>query len=172
MEKLAATPLLIPSRINPPKRGADPASTPQRVGENGRDRTEGNPPIPLPQKCSRGKGGESLPLEPRARSPSVPSPFGNEDLLTASEQISAIRAEGPVAAEGIWIETGKVSRRTFRQAWYRSRKAIFKPKRGDALVKRKYLGKVGSPAHQEAIAAIARRNEINRLKKEMKIDED
>lgn len=87
---------------------------------------------------------------------------------TPEEQIAAIRREGPIAPDGVWIETGKVSGKAFRQAWYRSRSPCFTPARkGDALKKSQYLGAVGGDRHKEAVKAIERRNKIKKLKKQV-----
>lgn len=85
---------------------------------------------------------------------------------TPEEQIAAIKREGPIAPDGIWIETGKVSGKAFRQAWYRSRSPCFAPARkGDLPKKTQYLGAVGGDRHKEAVKAIERRNKIKKLKK-------
>jgi hypothetical protein len=85
---------------------------------------------------------------------------------TPEEQIAAICREGPIAPDGVWIETGKVSGRAFRQAWYRSRSPCFAPARkGDLPKKTQYLGQVGSDRHKEAVKAIERRNKIKKLRK-------
>jgi hypothetical protein len=84
---------------------------------------------------------------------------------TPEEQIAAIRREGAIAPNGCWIETGKVSGKTTRQAWYRSRTPCFPSGKGALPKRTQYLGLEGCPKHIEAIKAIERRNEIKRLSK-------
>jgi hypothetical protein len=85
---------------------------------------------------------------------------------TPEEQIAAICREGPIAPDGCWIETGKVSGKAFRQAWYRSRSPCFAPARkGDLPKKTQYLGAVGGDRHKEAVKAIERRNKLKKWKK-------
>jgi hypothetical protein len=90
-----------------------------------------------------------------------------------------IRGSGPVAQIGVWIEYGKISKRKFRQAYYRSTKPIFQPKRQcnlakseSGLVKRCYIGEENSKEVKAAGEAIARRNELERIGKEIKLIEN
>jgi hypothetical protein len=101
------------------------------------------------------------------------------DLLAQLEQQrDLIRASGSVAQQGVWIEYGKVSKRKFRQAYYRSTTAIFPAKRQGSfansesgLVKRSYLGEENSKEVKAAGDAIARRNELERIAKEIRLIE-
>ncbi|MBD1845846.1 hypothetical protein H6F89_21040 [Cyanobacteria bacterium FACHB-63] len=61
-----------------------------------------------------------------------------------------LRAEGTIAPEHCWIETGKVKDRKFRQAWWRSEQAMFDSKRSRGKVKSCYIGKEDRSEHQEA----------------------
>ncbi len=86
-----------------------------------------------------------------------------------------IRSSGQIAIAGVWIEYGKVAGRKFRQAYYRSRTEIFPPKSQgglakskSGLVKRCYIGEENSKEVRAAGEAIARRNELERIAKEIK----
>ncbi|WP_071880373.1 hypothetical protein [Synechococcus sp. PCC 7502] len=99
-------------------------------------------------------------------------------LADLQSKADFIRATGPVAQSGVWIEYGKVSKRKFRQAYYRSNKAIFPAKRQSSLaqsesglVKRQYIGEENSKEVKRAGEAIARRNELERIGKEIKLIE-
>lgn len=70
---------------------------------------------------------------------------------------------GPLAPDGAWIEVGKVSGRNFIQAYWRSNTPIFEGKR------RKYIGKAGSPKHQEAITAQKNSDRLRSLQRQTKI---
>jgi hypothetical protein len=102
----------------------------------------------------------------------------HDRLAELESRRAAILAIGPVAQTGIWIEYGKVSKRKFRQAYYRSNKAIFPSKRQDSfaksesgLVKRCYIGEENSKEVKAAGEAIARRNELEKISKEIKLIE-
>jgi hypothetical protein len=75
----------------------------------------------------------------------------------------------PVAPRGCWIETGKVTGREFRQAWWRSRKAIFESKGSRGNVKTCYIGEEGSPEHQEAKRAKERRERLKDIDRQLKL---
>lgn len=99
-------------------------------------------------------------------------------LVELESKRDAIRASGRVAISGIWIEYGKVSKRKFRQAYYRSQSAIFAAKRqsnlensGCEMVKRQYIGEENSEEVKAAAAAIDRRNELEKIDKEIKLIE-
>jgi hypothetical protein len=99
-------------------------------------------------------------------------------LAELERKRNAIRESGPVAAVGIWIEYGKVAKRKFRQAYYRSKSAIFPARRQGSfaksesgLVKRCYIGEENSREVKKAGEAIARRNELERIAKEVKLIE-
>jgi hypothetical protein len=80
-------------------------------------------------------------------------------------QIAAIREEGAIAPSHCWIER-KVHACGFTEAVFKSRTAIFTGKSG-GLCKSKYIGRWESPAHSEAIAAVDRRNRIEKLQKQL-----
>ena len=112
---------------------------------------------------------EKLPLEQNL----------HERLAQLESKRDAILAIGPVAQSGIWIEYGKISKRKFRQAYYRSNTPIFEPKRQgtygsseSGLVKRQYIGEENSKEVKKAGEAIARRNELERINKEIKLIEE
>lgn len=99
-------------------------------------------------------------------------------LAQLESRRAAILATGSIAQSGIWIEYGKVSKRKFRQAYYRSNKAIFPTKRQSSfaksesgLVKRCYIGEENSKEVKAAGEAIARRNELEKISKEIKLIE-
>jgi len=86
-----------------------------------------------------------------------------------------IKTSGVIAQQGVWIECGKVSNRKFRQAYYRSNKPIFPAKRRSSLanselglVKRSYIGEENSKEVKAAGEAIARRNRLEVIAKEIK----
>ncbi|AFY75425.1 hypothetical protein Syn7502_03590 (plasmid) [Synechococcus sp. PCC 7502] len=104
----------------------------------------------------------------------------NQNIIDRIAQLEARRnqilATGPVAEQGVWIEYGKVSKRKFRQAYYRSNKPIFQSKLQAALlsgesglVKRQYIGEENSKQVRAAGEAIARRNELDRITREIKM---
>lgn len=82
-------------------------------------------------------------------------------------------SEGSAAPDGCWIETGRVKGKEFRQAWWRSTKAMFTAKRSrgnvEALVKTQYIGKEGSEEHKAAIAARQRRERLKQIEKQIEI---
>jgi hypothetical protein len=71
--------------------------------------------------------------------------------------------KSPIAPSGCWIETGKCSKREWRQTYWRSETPCFVGKRG-GMTRRKYIGKEGSPQHQEAIEAVQRRERISKIR--------
>jgi len=96
-------------------------------------------------------------------------------LARLESERNQIRSTGPVAICGVWIEYGKVAKRKFRQAYYRSTKAIFPAKRQSSfaksesgLVKRSYIGEENSKEVKAAGEAIARRNRLMAIAKEIK----
>lgn len=84
------------------------------------------------------------------------------DAMAALElERNQLRAEGAIAPEHCWIETGKVKGREFRQAWWRSEQAMFESKRSRGKkVKSCYIGEEGSPEHQEAKQQKYRRDRL------------
>jgi hypothetical protein len=131
--------------------------------------------LPLEQKPPR-TFKEKLPLEHGAESESAIEL--HDRLAELEKQRDSIRASGPLAPAGVWIEYGKVSKRKFKQAYYRSSKPIFQPKgvsglaRSDCgLVKRQYIGEENSSAVKIASDAIARRNELEKIKREIQLIE-
>jgi hypothetical protein len=72
-----------------------------------------------------------------------------------------IRCHGAIAPKGCWIESGVVAKRKFKQVYWRSDSPIFEGK------KRKYIGEFDSPEHKLAGEAIARRNELAKVSKQI-----
>lgn len=70
--------------------------------------------------------------------------------------------QSELAPQGAWIETCKVSA-GFRQAFWRSRSAMFDGK------KRKYIGKADGPEHQRASTSVSNRNRLVALEKQLKL---
>lgn len=73
------------------------------------------------------------------------------------------RLKKNLAPDGAWIETGMVSGREWRQAYWRSDSPIF----GGS--KRKYIGKVSSPKYYQAIEAVQNRKRLKSLEYQVKI---
>jgi hypothetical protein len=91
-----------------------------------------------------------------------------QQLASLQQERDRILKEGAIAEKGVWIETCTLHQRNgWQQAMWKSDKPIFHPKRqhnkGGALGKTQYIGKVGSSAHQQAQAAIARRRQLTRI---------
>jgi hypothetical protein len=131
--------------------------------------------LPLERDSHRSIAGK-LPLEHIAESERAVEL--HDRLAELEKQRDSIRASGPQAPAGVWIEYGKISKRKFRQAYYRSSKPIFQPKgvnglaRSDCgLVKRQYIGEENSKAVKFASDAIARRNELERIRREIQLIE-
>jgi hypothetical protein len=101
-------------------------------------------------------------LEPKPQNTVVCLPPESDPLFA---QIAAIREEGAIAPSHCWIER-KVHACGFTEAVFKSRTAIFTGK-SDGLCKSQYIGKWESPAHSEAIAAVDRRNRIEKLQKQL-----
>lgn len=94
----------------------------------------------------------------------------HDKLAQLEAQRDRLKAEGNIAPVGVWIEYGKVSGRKFRQAYYRSQHPQFRSKRDiETLVKRQYIGEEGSKEVVAAGQAIARRNELAAIAKEIKL---
>ncbi|KAM3112757.1 hypothetical protein [Phormidesmis sp. 146-33] len=85
----------------------------------------------------------------------------HDEMARLEQERDRLKAEGTIALPGCWIETGVVKGRQFRQAWWRSGKAMFPSKRVPGeMVKTCYIGEEGGMEHQEAIAARKRRNRL------------
>ena len=95
----------------------------------------------------------------------------HEQLARLEQERDLILKDGPIAEKGTWVETCKVSnRKGWRQAMWKSNKPIFTPRRksdSGALCKTQYIGKVGSPEHQQALASISRRKHLNRIQNQI-----
>jgi hypothetical protein len=88
-----------------------------------------------------------------------------EDTIAMLEnQTRLIQAAGAIAPDSCWLEQGKCSKRiNSRQVFYRSSQPIFQGN------KRRYVGMVGSSEAADAGMAIARRNELKVLRKQLEI---
>lgn len=69
-----------------------------------------------------------------------------------------------VAPPGCWIER-KIHSGGWVEAVFKARTAIFPAVRGGGMVKSRYIGKWGSPAHSEMIEAVKRRNDLEKQKR-------
>jgi hypothetical protein len=113
-----------------------------------------------------------LPLEhPRARLLSLKQTIVQVEVNRASalhdqmarweQERDRLRAEGAIAPEHCWIETGAIKGRQFRQAWWRSQQAMFESKRiPGEMVKTCYIGEEGGVEHEEAISARERQDRL------------
>lgn len=93
------------------------------------------------------------------------------DAMAALElERDQLRAEGAIAPEHCWIETGKVKGREFRQAWWRSEQAMFESKRSRGKkVKSCYIGEEGSSEHQEAKRQKYRRDRLKVIDRHLEV---
>ncbi|NJR41134.1 MAG: hypothetical protein HC781_22700 [Leptolyngbyaceae cyanobacterium CSU_1_4] len=87
----------------------------------------------------------------------------DDAIATLEQQIRLIKSAGEIAPNGCWLESGKCHKRKSRQVFYRSSQPIFGGK------KSKYVGMEGSGKVAAARDAIARRNELKRLRKQLEI---
>jgi hypothetical protein len=98
--------------------------------------------------------------------------FGQPEQLPDEDPRAAIarlQSEGYVPPQGVWIECNVVHGANFRQCFWKTRKA--RRWEGDTSLlrsRKRYIGKEDSPAHDQAKQAIARRNNINELKKQLR----
>lgn len=128
-------------------------------------------------------GDDSLPVVIDSAAASITSYPLERDAIHAEATHDAIalleqerdrlKAEGAIAPDGCWIETGKVKGRNFRQAWWRASKPTFTPKRSkgnvEAKVKTQYIGEEGSPEHKQAIAERDRRDALKRIERQIQV---
>ncbi|MBD2078358.1 hypothetical protein [Leptolyngbya sp. FACHB-17] len=93
-----------------------------------------------------------------------------QDAITRLEiERDRLRAEGTIALEHCWIETGKVKGRQFRQAWWRSTQAMFGSKRSRGKGKSCYIGEEGSLEHQEAKRQKYRRDRLKEIDRQLQM---
>lgn len=96
-----------------------------------------------------------------------------EKLGRLQDELAVLQIErdklqpGPIAPDHCWIECNRCWKRQFRQAFYKSNRAIFDSKRGQGKVKRQYIGKENGSEHQAAKVAIANRNRLKQILKRM-----
>lgn len=114
-------------------------------------------------------GDLDSPLEREA----IRAEASHDAIARLEQERDTIKSEGTIAPEGCWIETGKVKGRNFRQAWWRSTKPLFIPKRSrgnvEAKTKSCYIGQEGSPEHKEAIAQRERRDRLKAIERQIQI---
>jgi hypothetical protein len=84
-------------------------------------------------------------------------------------EISRIEREGYVPPLGCWIEEYTASSGSSRHVRYNSRAPSFVGKRSGGKVRKSGIGKANSPEHQQAKEAIARRNRIQALRRQIKV---
>ena len=85
----------------------------------------------------------------------------HDEISRLAQERNQLKADGVIALSGCWIETGVVDGRQFRQAWWRSKQAMFPSKRVPGeWVKTCYIGEEREVEHKEAIAARERRNRL------------
>jgi len=85
----------------------------------------------------------------------------HDEISRLAQERNQLKADGVIALSGCWIETGVVDGRQFRQAWWRSKQAMFPSKRFPGeWVKTCYIGEEREVEHKEAIAARERRNRL------------
>lgn len=111
-----------------------------------------------------------LPLERvRVRVKSDQADIIQDAIARLEIERDQLRAEGTIAPEHCWIETGKVKGRQFRQAWWRSTQAMFDSKRSRGKVKSCYIGEEGSPEHQEAKREKYRRDRLKEIDRHLEM---
>jgi len=87
-----------------------------------------------------------------------------DDAIAFIEQrITLIRSAGEIAPDGCWLEVSKCFKRVGTQVFYRASQPIFNGKRT------RYVGMRESVKHGVAVDAIARRDELKSLRKQMEI---
>lgn len=114
-----------------------------------------------------GGDNKNHPLQSKAETPIkiIPS---NDTLIGGDGKKAALLRERAqlegmkIAPDDCWVEYGKMTK-DFIKCWYRSKHPIFDGKRS------RYLGKDDSPAAKEARQAIARRNRLRAIAKELKL---
>lgn len=82
-----------------------------------------------------------------------------EELISERDRLLE---EGYIAPDDCWLETGRATK-TFIQCWYRSKQPIFNGR------KSRYVGREDSPEAKEARRAIACRNRLRAIAKELKL---
>lgn len=94
----------------------------------------------------------------------------HDEISRLEQERDQLKAEGVIALSGCWIETGVVDRRQFRQAWWRSKQAMFPSKRVPGeWVKTCYIGEEGGVEHKEALTARERRNRLKWVDRRLKM---
>jgi hypothetical protein len=91
-----------------------------------------------------------------------------ETIAHLKGEIKRLHSEGYVPPQGAWLEVYTANEGTSRHVRYNSREPCFTNKRTGGLARKQSMGKFGSPDHEKAKAAIARRKQIESLKKQIK----
>jgi ribosomal protein L24 len=84
-------------------------------------------------------------------------------IATLEHQIRLIKSAGAIAPDGCWLERAKCNKRKCYQVYYRSSQPIFQGK------KRQYVGMSGTGEVAAAGCAIARRNELKVLRRQLEV---
>lgn len=92
----------------------------------------------------------------------------HDELAELEIQRDRLRAEGPIAPKGAWIEkyTAKRQRKKSEPKVY-----IYYRLRNGEGAKHQSLGKAGSLKYNQAREAISRRNELDRVERRIKVIE-
>ncbi|MEB3335907.1 MAG: hypothetical protein VKJ46_00470 [Leptolyngbyaceae bacterium] len=98
-------------------------------------------------------------------------------IAQLEQQRRRLKNEGEIAPTGCGLEKAKCHKRQCEQVFYRSNQPMFDASRkrdpsGTGKVKRRYVGMAGSDKVKAAEGAIARRNELERLSKQIKLLEE
>lgn len=97
------------------------------------------------------------------------APFAEITITYLECEITQIEAEGCVAPVGCWIEEYTAFDGVSRHVRYNSRAPMFLGKRSGGMVRKSAIGKANSPEHQQAKNAIARRNRIQALRRQISL---
>ncbi len=86
------------------------------------------------------------------------------------EKIAQIRASGDVASPNTWIGSSSIKKKDKKHTYYRLMKADYNSRTKSGRYKTKmvsYLGNADNEKYLKAVAAIERRNQIEKLLKEV-----
>jgi hypothetical protein len=91
-----------------------------------------------------------------------------ETIAYLTGEIKRLQQEGYVPPSGSWIEVYTANEGTSRHVRYNARVPCFTNKKTGGLARKQSIGKFNSPEHQKATESIARRRQIESLKKQIK----